>query len=169
MHIVRATGPDDFARAALVLGEQRVWLEELLGTELETVQPSAVSEYASPARHYLPPHGVLLVAQEGEDPIGVVAIKARGDGSAELKRMYVRPRRRARGAGSALIEGALAAAADLGCRRVVLDTDAEAMAAAYALYRRFGFRDTPPLDAWHLAGAGGMELDLAAPARLLAA
>lgn len=56
----------------------------------------------------------------------------------ELRKMYVHPRARGRGAGRLLLDRAVAAARDLGARHVVLDT-LHTMDAAVRLYERAGF------------------------------
>src|SRR4051794_36961140 len=62
----------------------------------------------------------------------------------ELGRLYVRPLSRGCGLGRLLVERALAAAADAGYRRVVLDT-VPALASSLRLYRSLGFG---PIEPW---------------------
>ena len=60
----------------------------------------------------------------------------------EIKRMFVEPAARGRGHGRRVLEALEAAAAELGYRRLRLDT-AQSMTTAIALYRGAGYRDIP--------------------------
>ena len=63
-----------------------------------------------------------------------------GPGLAEIKRMYVAPSARGRGLGRTLLGALEAAAVDLGCDRVRLDT-AASFTEAVALYHSAGYTD----------------------------
>jgi putative acetyltransferase len=92
---------------------------------------------------YGPPEGVLILAYDGVDPAGCVGVRARGPGTAELKRLFVRPAHRGRGLGRTLVQEAVAFARAAGHERLVLDT-LGSMSEALGLYRSLGFRDCPP-------------------------
>jgi carbonic anhydrase len=155
--IRRAASPVDWAQAALVLGEQRAWLEGLLGADLTTFQPESPVEYARPDRFYVPPAGALLLACVGGDPAGVAGVVRKAPGVVELKRMYVRSRFRGLRLGQGLLDASLLAARTLGARTVELETMPEEMATAQALYRGAGFR---PVRDLATDGVVAMELDL---------
>jgi hypothetical protein len=93
--------PLEYAQAALLLGEQRAWIEGLAGRNLAEIQPSARSEYSYLADFYDPPDGQLRLARLEGEPVGVIAVRRidelRGDG----KRLFVRPRREASGSRAA--------------------------------------------------------------------
>ena len=92
---------------------------------------------------YAPPEGCLLLAMDGDDAAGCVALRGIGDGACEMKRMFVWPRMQGRGAGRALGEAVVCAARGLGHRRMLLDTSVRQVE-ALTLYARLGFREIPP-------------------------
>jgi len=103
--------------------------------------------------------GALLLARDADDvPVGCVAVRDRGAGTAEMKRLYVAPAARGTGLGRRLAEAAVRHAANAGFRRLVLDTLAT-MTPAISLYRSMGFRDTAPYYDNPLAGAVYLALE----------
>ena len=84
-------------------------------------------------------YDVVLVAREGDEPLGCVALKRLRDGACEMKRLYVRPAARGSGAGRALVEASIARALELGYEVMRLDT-LPSMDAARTLYLSLGFR-----------------------------
>lgn len=89
-----------------------------------------------------PTGGIFLLQQENEF-IGCVAIRKKGEGIAELKRMYIKPATRNSGAGTKLLEKALTAAKQLGYDLIRLDTLAN-MTPAINLYKKHGFYEIAP-------------------------
>ena len=71
--------------------------------------------------------------------VGSVGLTRVSESTCELRKMYLAPEARGGGWGRRLLEHALARSADLGFRRVVLET-ASVLRAATALYERYGFR-----------------------------
>jgi GNAT superfamily N-acetyltransferase len=69
-----------------------------------------------------PPRGALLVARLDGVAVGCGAVRRHDDETAEVKRMYVVPEARGRGVAAALLAALEQAAADLGYRRLVLET-----------------------------------------------
>ena len=88
---------------------------------------------------YGPPRGALLLAP-GQ---GCVALRPLDASTAEMKRLYVRPEARGGGLGRSLAEAAVAHGRELGFSRLVLDTIAERMPEAVALYASMGFHPIP--------------------------
>jgi len=136
-----------------VLGEEELGhVQRLLGdfaaefgplvAEIFDVQGFAAEVAELPGR-YAPPSGCLLVARDGDLAAGCVALRDLGDGTCEMKRLYVASPYRGRGLGRHLIEGVVRRAERMGYRRMVLDTLPE-MAGALAMYQAYGFVETAP-------------------------
>ncbi len=77
-----------------------------------------------------------------------------------MKRLYVRPAFKGRSLGRLLAEAIVAEARARNYRRLRLDTVADRMQAAVALYRKMGFVDIPPYYDSPIPGTAYMELDL---------
>lgn len=96
-------------------------------------------ELAALPEPYVRPRGLLLVAKEGGNLIGVGAYRPIGEAMAEVKRMYVLPQAQGRGLGKVLLQRLIDEAAVAGYRFLRLDTHRPTMAPAIALYRSLGF------------------------------
>ena len=107
---------------------------------------------------YAAPAGTLLLARDGKDAVGCVAIRS-SEGIAEMKRLFVRPDFRHAGLGRALTEAALEAASSLGATQIRLDT-LPAMREAAGLYRSLGFRERGPFGEPPTPGAIYFEREL---------
>lgn len=117
-------------------------------TELDTLP----GEYAAPA-------GCILLAFDGEEALGCVAVRPLDESVCEMKRLYVRPAHRGRKVGRHLAECIVAEARRMGYRVMRLDT-VDSMVEANALYAHLGFS---PIDAYRynpLEDAAYFELDL---------
>lgn len=99
--------------------------------ELDTVQDQ-----------YGPPSGALVLAYAGVRAIGCAGVRNKGQGIAELKRMYVKPEFRGHQLGRLLLERSVSMAKDLGYGTLRLDTLAS-MTGARRLYESFGFGIIP--------------------------
>src|SRR6266404_5847423 len=107
---------------------------------------------------YAPPAGRLLLATQGEDVAGCVALRPLTDDACEMKRLYVRPRFRGQGLGGKLVAAVIDAAREIGYQNMRLDTLPEKMDRATTLYRAIGFREIPPYYHNPVAGALFMQL-----------
>src|SRR3569623_1454567 len=90
-----------------------------------------------------PPNGRFLVVRDEKGvAVGCGAVRLIEPGTAEVKRMWVSPTMRGRGAGWALLQSLEAAAVELGATTGVLDTNAT-LTSALALYRANGWEEVP--------------------------
>lgn len=96
------------------------------------------------AQHLEGGGGTFLVARDGGRAVGCGAIRLIDDVTAEVKRMYVEPDQRGHGVGRAVLASLQSAAAQLGARRLVLETGIYSPD-ALGLYRRAGFMR---IDCW---------------------
>jgi ribosomal protein S18 acetylase RimI-like enzyme len=118
-------------------------------------------ELAALPAGYTSPAGVLLLADTASGTVGCVAVRALDGDACELKRLYVRPAGRGAGLGRTLTEHAIAAARELGYRRMRLDT-LPTMQTAFELYLGLGFREIEPYRFNPVPGTRYLELDLGA-------
>ena len=156
VRVERAATPADWAEVDRLV---RAYLAEL---PFEIDFQDLDRELAELPREYGPPAGAGLLARVGGAAVGVVGVRPFGppdSGDAELKRMYVGPEARGTGAGRALGAAAVAAAQDLGYRRLLLDTVAS-MRSAIAIYEALGFEPTQPYRHNPLPDARFFALDL---------
>ena len=117
-----------------------------------------------PGRYALPA-GRLYMAYEDGAAAGCAALRPLGKGLCEMKRLYVRPAFRQGGIGVELARKIVDDAAEIGYRRIVLDT-LETMTEATRLYGRLGFRVIEPY--YHNPLPGAMYYGLDLPNRLAA-
>ena len=117
-------------------------------------------ELASLPGDYAPPEGRLMLAISSGQPAGCVALHKLEPEICEMKRLYVRPQYRGKSLGRELTEKIIAAAREIGYKKLRLDTVEPKMQAAVAMYRQFGFREIPPYRPNPIDGALYMELEL---------
>lgn len=151
--IHQAVSPQDMERVGELFREYADWLE------VDLCFQGFERELAMLPGDYALPDGRLLLAYHHEKPVGCVALRRIDATAGEIKRLYVRPEQRGRRTGRRLVEQVIAAAREIGYRRLVLDTLPQ-MAEAGELYRSFGFRRIPAYCANPLPGVIYLALDL---------
>ncbi len=109
---------------------------------------------------YAAPGGRLLLAAQGSQLAGCVALHKLEPEICEMKRLYVRPQFRGKGLGRVLAERVVADAREIGYKRLRLDTVEPVMRDAVALYRKLGFKEIAPYRENPIEGALYMELAL---------
>lgn len=85
---------------------------------------------------------VFMVAFRDEVPVACGGLRALDAAHGEVKRMYVAPAHRGRGAADAVLDALEAAARERGWSRLVLETGTE-QRAAIRFYERRGYRSIP--------------------------
>ncbi len=108
---------------------------------------------------YSPPDGCLLLAKEGSQFIGCVALRKIDSDTCEMKRLYVRQAFRGKGIGRELSQAIINEARRIGYKKMRLDT-IPTMKRANALYESFGFKKIKPYRYNPIKGALFMELNL---------
>lgn len=109
--------------------------------------------YPAESRHGLNVAALLaarvhfLVARLDGRAVGCGGYAPEGDGTAELKRIFVAAEARGLGIGRALLQALEADAARAGIRLLRLETGVKS-AEALGLYRRFGYREIGPFGAY---------------------
>lgn len=153
MEIIPATTEEHFRAVRALFREYARFLD------VDLCFQGFEEELAGLPGKYAPPEGVLLLALEGAEFGGCVALRELEPGVCEMKRLFVRPDCRGRGLGRALAAAVIAAAAAKGYAVMRLDTLPK-LQDAIRLYARLGFRTVAPYYHNPLPGVSYWELSL---------
>jgi putative acetyltransferase len=154
LSIVRAESPPQLAMA------RELFLEYGKSLGFNLCFQSFDQELAGLPGDYAPPEGVLLLAEYDGTLAGCVALHKLEAHVCEMKRLYLRPQFRGKGAGHVLAETVIWEARAIGYRRMRLDTVEPVMQDAVALYRHLGFTEIAAYRPNPIPGAMYMELEL---------
>jgi ribosomal protein S18 acetylase RimI-like enzyme len=157
LRITQATTQNDIQEARQLFKEY----ETALGISL--CFQNFEQELAGLPGDYALPHGRLLLAREDDQVMACIALRPLGPTTCEMKRLFVRPEYRDRGLGRVLVEAIIEEARKIGYTHMRLDTIADRMDRAVALYRSIGFVEIPPYRENPVDSATFMELDLLTP------
>jgi len=135
-----APEPADSAAAAWCLEQYYALLNERFegGYDPGSAQPASHTDF-------MPPGGVFLVAQMGDQPAGCIGLRTLEPGIGEIKRLWVAEAARGLGLGQRLLTEAQAHARRLGLRTLRLDTN-RSLTEARALYLKNGYVEVPPFN-----------------------
>jgi GNAT superfamily N-acetyltransferase len=144
MAIVFRAGRSDEPRAAELMRE----LNDLFDAQYpgRAAKPGSVTT----PDEMVAPRGAFLVGYDGDEAVAIGGLRPLGDGTCEIKRMYVVPVARSRGVGRALLNGLEASARELGYERVRLDAG-PAQEHSISLFRRTGYVEIPKYNDNHIA------------------
>jgi putative acetyltransferase len=152
--IIRAHSAQEIEHARTLFREYSAWLE------IDLCFQNFEKELAELPGEYAPPDGCLFLANKEAGIAGCVALRKIGEGTCEIKRLFVRPEFRGQGLGRHLAEFMIREAKHLGYARMRLDTLPPKMNDAIALYRSLGFQEIEPYYNNPVPGAKFMELNL---------
>ncbi len=117
------------------------------------------AELASLPGKYAPPDGALFLAMDPETAAGCVGLRKIDTGVCEMKRLFVKPGFRGKGAGRMLAEEIIREAKKLGYKKMRLDT-MDWLKEAVRLYESLGFQPIHPYYHNPISGAAFWELNL---------
>ncbi len=96
-------------------------------------------------RRYAEPNAAFL-ALDDDAVIGCVAVRRNDATTGALHHLFVQPNHRGLGTARGLVTAAIVFLRERGCERMVLDTNKEALPAAYQLYLSLGFVECEPFE-----------------------
>lgn len=149
--VIRAQNKDDYERARQLFQQYADTLEfdlefQDFSRELDTLP----GDYAAPL-------GCILLAEESGRIVGCVALRPLDENICEMKRLFVVPDYRGRGAGRLLACAVIDRAREIGYKKMRLDTVAT-MKEARALYYSLQFRNIEAYRFNPIEGSSYMEL-----------
>ena len=146
--IVLATTDDDYDAFGALIGEYWEWLQtryaDLPGfVDAVGGHQALAAELSSLRAAYGPPAGRVLLARRDGTVVGGIALRDLGDGSCEMKRLFVPDRFQGGGIGRRLCQALIDTATADGFRVMRLDTGYQ-NGEALTMYESLGFGECPP-------------------------
>lgn len=135
--IQRCSTDAEYTAAVRITRDYIDWLE------MDLAFQAIDEELSSFPSMYGPPHGVFLLARQGNELAGGVGLRMLSPGVCEMKRLFVYERFKGLGLGRRLCAQIIEEAKTLGYRKMRLDTLGH-MVAAKSLYDSFGFKEIEP-------------------------
>ncbi len=129
---------EDIAQARELFHEYHAWLG------INLCFQNFDKEVAELPGDYVPPGGRLLLADDGQQVAGCIALRKLADGVCEMKRLFVRPEYQGAGLGRILTREIIETARDIGYQSMRLDTLPGKMDRAIEIYRKLGFKEIKP-------------------------
>ena len=147
LRVFTPTTDEDWQHAGLLIAELKQWdarESQLLGFEPDEVMSVFYPDDIADIRRYsVSPLGCLLLAVDGELPVGCAAFRRLTSDACEAYDVYVRPTCRRRGIGALMLRRLMQAAKTYGYRAMCLET-ATFMREAHRLYESLHFRIRAP-------------------------
>ena len=153
LKLIQAESVDEVAQA------RELFLEYAAALGVDLCFQNFDEELATLPGEYAPPDGRLLLAVDGAQAVGCVALRKIDTDTCEMKRLYVRPVFRGQGLGKRLALAIIEEARRIGYSRMRLDT-LPSMRQAITAYRSLGFKTIEPYRHNPVEGALFMELAL---------
>ena len=154
MHIFQANTQEDIENARALFEEYAA------GLGISLCFQNFDRELANLPGDYAPPDGRLLLAEEGDQLAGCIALRKLEPGVCEMKRLFLRPAYRGKGLGRVLVDSIIDEARRLGYTHMRLDTLPGRMDQAIALYQSIGFVEIEPYYKNPVPDAKFMQLEL---------
>ena len=135
------------ADPASALADRALWayMDDIVGRYQQRPATPAEVERAlreAPSDDLAPPTGLLVVAVDGDAPIGCGGVRLLADGIAELTRVWVASTARRRGLATRIVAHLERNAASSGATQIRLDARAD-LVEARALYAHLGYEEVP--------------------------
>jgi putative acetyltransferase len=138
MKLIQAHTPEEIQIARELFEEYAAWIEVSLCFQ------NFAQELLELPGYYAPPDGRLLLATVDDQIAGCAALRKIGEGTCEMKRLFLRAAFRGRGLGRKLTQAVIAEARQIGYERLRLDTLPGRMDRAIDIYRSLGFKEISP-------------------------
>jgi len=141
------------------VGVLDIWEDFVANSPVDLTYQANETEFANLPGKYAEPDGRIIVADDGGQIVGCVALRRVSAEICEMKRLYVRPSARGRRLGHALVNRAIQEARLAGYAEIRLDV-MEKSRTARSLYEAMGFRPADPVSFNPVPGASFLGLKL---------